>query len=88
MKFSYSRTRTPYELIMPVRISSLEARNFLSSRAKLDTGADLTVIPERVREELKIFPGPPIRIKGSFGQLYKETRAYYIILDLEDDSEF
>jgi len=88
MKFDYSRTRIPPELFVPVRIYSFAQTSFFPARGKLDTGADITVIPENARMELKLFPRSLARIKNPWDGSVSEKSIYYITITVADAFEF
>jgi hypothetical protein len=52
-------------------------------RGKLDTGADLTVIPERVIAQLRITPKGRIWTRGYDGT-YTQRALYYVRMVVED----
>lgn len=52
-----------------------------SAKAKIDTGADLTVIPERIRKQLKLFPGGTIPCGGFSGDS-DDYPTYYVDISI------
>ena len=53
-------------------------------RAKLDTGADITVIPARTIVQLRIMPHGQIWVRGYDGT-HMRRRVYYVRLVVEGD---
>jgi predicted aspartyl protease len=80
---AYDRSFTPpapvAELIVihPVRVT-----NRISLRGKLDTGANVTVIPERLVAQLKLTPKGRIWTRGYDGS-YSQRVVYYVRMRIE-----
>ena len=76
MRFEYSREKSPPCLIMPVSVSKIERATRLEINSLIDTGADISAIPEGMVKKLKLLPGGEIDIYGVFGK--RECPTYFI----------
>ena len=65
MKATYDTSEFPPAPFLPVRLASLaEHSEAITVQAKLDTGADLTVIPYALIERLHLMPVGEIEVEG------------------------
>jgi len=65
MKTTYDTSLQPPAPFVPVRLASLADRSErIAVQAKIDTGADLTVIPARLVEQLQLMPAGEIEVEG------------------------
>ncbi len=83
MKFNYSSDLFPPGLILPAFARSLDAADIIAGEAKIDTGADLTVIPEHMRLKLKLKPCGRTFCRGAFDRQAQEVPTYFIELSLD-----
>ncbi len=54
MKYDYSNVFNPPCLILEIGISPLENENWIKLKAILDTGADISVFPQILKEEFDL----------------------------------
>lgn len=88
MKFKYSYDVFPPGLILPVRISVNGTRNGKQAIAKIDTGADISVIPEELRKELRLSPRGVIWARGTFDKEKKPYPTFFVTLSINDSFSF
>lgn len=78
MKAPYNSALIPPAPFLPVRISNLaDNSGALSIPAKIDTGADVTAIPARLIESLRLAPAGEIEVEG-----YDSRRAALYCYDV------
>lgn len=78
MKAPYHSALIPPAPFLPVRISNLADNSGpLSIPAKIDTGADVTAIPARLIESLRLVPAGEIEVEG-----YDSRRATLYCYDV------
>ena len=69
MKAAYDTSLLPPAPFVPVRLASLaDHAEPVTIQAKIDTGADLTVIPARLIEQLPLMPAGEIEVEGYDGR--------------------
>jgi len=51
-------------------------------RGKLDSGADISVIPEEVADELRLIPAREIQARGYDG-VARDIQSYFVALEIE-----
>jgi predicted aspartyl protease len=69
MKAAYNTALLPPAPFAPVRLASLtDHAEPVAIQAKIDTGADLTVIPLRLIEQLQLMPAGEIEVEGYDGR--------------------
>ncbi len=83
MKFQYSSDPVP-ALFVPVNVSCSGSDMYEAVPAKIDTGADISVIPETLRSRLKLTPEGAVRIRSAFGGEGLELPTYYVTLSIPD----
>jgi hypothetical protein len=71
MRFAYTKNPHSAELIVPVVIGGMTSPLLLDYSAKLDTGADITVVPAEVRSRMSVKPSDWARSSGALGQTWK-----------------
>jgi len=83
MKATYDTSLFPPAPFVPVRLASLADRSEpVAVRAKIDTGADLTVIPARLVEQLQLMPAGEIEVEGYDGRR-ATLRTYDVNLHID-----
>ncbi len=83
MKASYDTSQLPPAPFLPVRLTSLaEHSESITVQAKLDTGADLTAIPDALIERLHLMPASEIEVEGYDGRR-ATLRAYDVNLQID-----
>lgn len=88
MKFKYSYEVVPPGLIIPAYISPLGEAANKEIRAKIDTGANISAIPERLRKELSLLPRGFRQARGAFDKESKSRPTFYITLSIEPAFSF
>ncbi len=83
MRWSYSHLLNPPALIVPIRIKSVNGNDFQESVAKVDTGADLTVIPESTKKRLYLKPYNFRECKGSFDTEPTIWPTFFVSIEIE-----
>jgi predicted aspartyl protease len=87
MKYAYSRSIIPPALVIPVVIQDKDRRNSATIEAKVDTGADVSTIPEAVADTLHLKPVDFVEVRGPFDD-YKVVPTFLIFVKLEGGREF
>ena len=87
MKYAYSRSIIPPALVIPVVVQDKDRCNSTTIEAKVDTGADVSTIPEAVAETVHLKPVDFVDVRGSFDD-YKAVPTFLIFVRLEDGREF
>jgi predicted aspartyl protease len=64
MKYPYNHSIIPPALIIPVEIQESRKKISRVVDAKIDTGADITTIPEEIVDSLKLKPGDFVDVRG------------------------
>lgn len=83
MKASYDTSLLPPAPFLPVRLASLaDHSESITVQAKLDTGADLTVIPTVRIERLHPMPAGEIEVEG-YDSRRATIRAYDVNLQVD-----
>lgn len=82
MKFDYSHDIFPPGLIISVYISSLGTKNKKQSKAKIDTGADISAIPDELRQELRLPPRGAVWIRGTLDKEPKAFPTFFVTLSI------
>jgi hypothetical protein len=54
MRLDYNRQADPPELIVPAVVAPLDSAQVMDFDAKIDTGADMTIVPSSLRRSLNI----------------------------------
>ena len=88
MKFEYSHDVLPPGLILSVFLSGIGKRNGKDATAKVDTGADISVIPEEVRKELRLLPRGVIWARGAFERELKPYPTFFVNLSINHSFSF
>lgn len=82
MKFKYSYDIFPPGLIVNVRVSQIGAKKGKKVKAKIDTGADISVIPEDLRKELRLLPRGVIFARGAFDKEKTLRPSFFVTLSI------
>jgi len=82
MEYKYSRNFSPPAPVIELSISAPLSDVSTSSAALVDSGADITVIPERIVSQLKLRPVDSMLASG-FGKGAIEATVYSAILSVE-----
>ncbi len=83
MRSKYSSERTP-SLVLPVDVSSPRAQTVWHVAAKIDTGAEVTIIPDSVRRGLNLKARGRLRTKGPFDAGWQSRPTYNVHLSIKD----
>lgn len=82
MEYKYSRNFNPPAPVIEVSISAPLSKVSTSSTALIDSGADMTVIPERIIAQLKLRRVDSTPVSG-FGKRVIEATVYSAALEIE-----
>jgi predicted aspartyl protease len=88
MRFKYSEQFFPVALILSVKISPLGGSSNRDVSAKIDTGADITVVPKELVKQLGLPPRGVIYAKGAFDTQAKAQPTFFITLSINDVFSF
>ncbi|MFN0196103.1 MAG: aspartyl protease family protein [Planctomycetaceae bacterium] len=83
MRFDYSHNLLPPGLLLPAFVRGLGTDDVAKVEAKVDTGADLTVIPDSTRRQLKLKPCGYTYCRGAFDDQPQRVPTYFIELSLD-----
>ncbi|MEX0726587.1 MAG: hypothetical protein WD065_09985 [Planctomycetaceae bacterium] len=83
MRFDYSHHLFPPGLVLPAFVRGLGTDDVVEVEAKVDTGADLTVIPDSARGQLKLKPCGYMLCRGAFDDEPQRVPTYFIELSLD-----
>jgi len=86
MKYKYIRNFDPPAPVVEVSISAPLSKVSTSSTALVDSGADITVIPERIIAQLKLRRVDSTPVSG-FGKRVIQATVYSATLEIEGISE-
>jgi hypothetical protein len=88
MRFEYSLDVSPPGLILPISVSAIGTRNGKKVEAKIDTGTDISVIPEKLRKELRLLPRGVIKARGAFDKKSIQYPTFFVILSINHSFSF
>lgn len=88
MRFDYSSDFFPPGLIFPIAVFPLVGKDGITIDAKIDTGADMSAIPERLIEILELTPSGVIYAQGAVDVEVKKLPTYYVKLSLNEEFNF
>lgn len=83
MKRRLSRAFDPPAPMVPTLVRAPSGLDAATLEGKLDTGADLSAVPERVIAELDVPPVRTVRAAGFLGEL-QEVIVYRVDLEIGD----
>lgn len=83
MKRALSRAFDPPAPMVPTRVSAPGGLDIATVEGKLDTGADLSAVPERCIVELDVPPVRTVRAAGFMGEM-QEVIVYRVDLEIGD----
>jgi predicted aspartyl protease len=86
MQYKYSRNFDPPAPVVEVSISAPLSKVSTSSMALVDSGADITAIPERIIAQLKLRRVDSTPVSG-FGKRVIQATVYSATLEIEGISE-
>jgi hypothetical protein len=78
MRFRYSRGNILPELVVPVVIGSEENQRVKDVDGKIDTGADMSVIPGAVRAALNLPRSGVAKCRGARGEKWENVPTYIV----------
>jgi hypothetical protein len=78
MRFRYSLRGAPPELIVPAVVSAPGVVTLFDIDAKIDTGADMTVVPAHICEALGLQPKSWVPTHGALGQSWQSTPTFML----------
>jgi hypothetical protein len=79
MRFTYSRTAVPPELTVPCVVGALNSEVVLDFDAKIDTGADMTIVPARVRQLYTIPISTWMNSSGALGKVWHHSVPIFYV---------
>lgn len=82
MEYKYSKKFNPPAPIIEISVSAPFSKDAISLTALIDSGADITVIPERIIARLKLRHVDSLLASG-FGKGVVEASVYSAILSIE-----
>jgi predicted aspartyl protease len=88
VKYSYSDSISPPGMLLDIRVSGLGLTSETVTTALIDTGADITVIPNDKISELGLQPRGYQNVRGLFESEYQVAPIYYITLRINKDRHF
>ena len=88
MRFEYSHTIFPPGLFLPVKISRIGEKSGKEINAKVDTGADISTIPDKLRKEMLLMPRGIVKASGAFDKKLKECPTFFITLLINNSFSF
>lgn len=78
MRFRYSHFAHTPELVVPVVVGGLTSPLIQDFDAKIDTGADITIVPSKVRAAMQMQPIQWIPATGALGQSWGRVPLFYV----------
>lgn len=84
MKYSYNADIDPPAMILAMTVCDMEGNNKLSFNAKIDTGADMTALPENLIKKLGVKPQGHVQARGAFDKELQDHPTYFVNLDMDD----
>lgn len=78
MRFNYTRSAVSAELVVPMVVSKLSVPVVLDFDGKIDTGADITIVPSKVRQLLNIKPERWTTSRGALGEAWQSVPLFYV----------
>lgn len=88
MRFNYSNEIFPAGLILTVNIQPYNGRQKKEIEAKIDTGADISVIPLNVKKELRLPLRGYIPVHGAFDDVAQNKPTFFITLSINNHFTF
>jgi hypothetical protein len=76
MRFLYSQATVVPEMTLPVVVTGVAPFPLLDVEAKIDTGADTSVIPEGLLETLGLQPEGFVTLRGALGEKWQRRAIY------------
>ena len=86
MTFGYSADPVP-ALILPVEVSPLESSASRSVAGKLDTGSDMSVIPDSLADVLGLGVGGDVWVRGAYSE-WERRPTFWVRIALTDGPFF
>jgi hypothetical protein len=83
MRCQYSQELFPSALIVTVNVSPIGVKTGVQVKAKIDTGADISAIPENVRKHLRVAPGGAILCGGAFDVKLQTCSTFFITMCID-----
>jgi len=77
MKFNFRQGGFMPELVVPAVIGSEESPQVHDVDAIIDTGADMSIIPEAVRKALNLARAGSVVCRGARGEHWADVPTYY-----------
>ena len=78
----------PEGLLLSMRIRAVGGRQSIVIKGKVDTGADISVIPEELIEKLSLKKSGYIHARGVFDEKPKPRRTFFIITTIGDQDSY
>jgi hypothetical protein len=80
IRFSYFNGDSPPSLVVPAVIAGIVGALVQDVDAKIDTGADATVVPTTIRQALGLVPCGRVTIRGARAEKWTAVPIYQIRL--------
>lgn len=80
-RFPYDRSRSPAAPVLPVQLGRSGGEGFAAAIALVDTGAEITVIPDRMAVELQLPVVGEVTVRGVTGS--ERVRIYGVELAID-----
>ncbi len=85
MKAPYSERYDPPAPVVEIKVKSPRGK-VVNLEALIDSGADITVFPRELLDELDLLPGSSVLVEGYDGSL-EEHYSYFIEIEIEGVTE-
>jgi predicted aspartyl protease len=86
MEYKYSKNFNPPAPVIEISVSAPLSKDAISITALIDSGADITVIPDRIIAQLKLRRVDSTPVSG-FGKRVIQATVYSVTLEIEGISE-
>ncbi len=86
MRFDYSNDLFPPALVLPAWVRARGSQIALPLPAKVDTGAGITVLPERIQGELDLMPLGRVMCYEALNDRPQQRQTYFVEMSLDRES--
>ena len=88
MRFDYSEELFPPGMILPISVCAVADSAGHATEGKIDTGADISAIPNEVKTRLGLSPEGEVSCRGAFDPLPQTVPTYFVRVRVGSDGEF